>query len=309
MSQRPNPGDGVDLRTPQEALEVIRANRPARTPEEVREQWNLIERAIALIDPSTDQLDAVLEVLNEIQQLIQEGELPEPPPAPEPEPGPAPPPRVPPGQLPDEVPPAFQDVPANVRQLRRDVADLLRGRIISTTLPIGRIGTSQDDLRQGQSGTGQFDILGMPFQVEVVASEAIDQFEKVVVTGSDNQVSPAPEEVQEAAGFDISGVGPRVGRSVEAGEENAVELDLGSLITAVDLFYEVQNTDGVLHIEHSRNGEDWRFFQDIDTSDTGIPREDTVQTETAFRFWRAWADDADFTDDDVVLLEASAKGL
>lgn len=302
MTQGRHTSSTITVSDSYEALERIRANSPATTPADIREQWNLIQQAIALVDPRTDQLDAILAVLNEIQRLIQAGEVP----------SPSPPESQPPAELPEQLPgqvaEQFTRLSEDVTDIRRDVGNLLRGQILSTALPIGRIGIAQDELKQGQAGTGQFDILGMPFQVEITAGQAISQFEKIVITGDGNQAKPAPEEVQDASGVDIAGTGPRTGRTVTAGVENAVVLDLGGLIQEFEVFYKVATNDGDIRVEKSHDAEDetWRLHKTVQVSPGG--EQDWFMNSTTYRHIRVYASDG-FDEGDVDVVEVSAKGL
>lgn len=150
MSHRP--------RDPNVILRELRQRQPPRTPEEVRDQWNLIEQLIASITPDDEIQFAILETLQQIVDQAQAG-----------------------GGVSGD---GLQEVIALLRQQ-------VRGQIDTTALPIGQTGQILEDVQAGNQGTALFETWAGDVLAAVQANEDVTDGDRVVVVQDGNVVDPA----------------------------------------------------------------------------------------------------------------------
>lgn len=161
-----------------QVVERIRASEP-RTPEEVREQLNLIEYLVSLLTPQDNYEAAILEALNEmnvaLQELVDNGMA-------TPGPGPGEP-------LPDDVVPLLQGT--NMR-----LEEIVQGIVDTSQLPVGLQGTAAADIPNGSEGVATFDFSGGRYAAMIEADSQIGQFERVRIKGPGNLATSIPTEEQ-----------------------------------------------------------------------------------------------------------------
>lgn len=156
-------------------VQQIRENE-LETPDDVREQLNLIERLVAGISPADDYeaatIEALIEIANALGTVVDQGD------------------QIAPGMdLPEQVIPLLQD--ANVR-----LEEIVQGIVDTTNLPVGLQGRAAVDIPNGSEGIATFDFSGGSYAAVVEADEAIDRFERIRIKDAGNLATPIPTAEQ-----------------------------------------------------------------------------------------------------------------
>lgn len=138
----------ADFSRPQDALAHLHQLPTPETAAEVREQLNVLQRAIALIDPSSPYEEEILDALRTLVE-IQGGGLED-----------------------------GAGTPSTPQELLAEIAlkleEQIQGVTDTTDLPAGLTGQAAATIRNGQEGVATFDIAGGEFAAEVQAVETVD---------------------------------------------------------------------------------------------------------------------------------------
>lgn len=162
---------------PYAVLTRMRQAQPPTTPEGVRDRLNTLERIVGSLTPSDDLEQAILEVLNEQNRILEQLTG-----------GVADKPGTSILELPDEAIPLLQE--ANIR-----LEEIVRGTVSTTGLPVGLSGTATTDIQNGETGVGIFDFSGGRYAALVTADEDVDQFDTIRVKDpEENLVTPIATE-------------------------------------------------------------------------------------------------------------------
>lgn len=238
-----------------------------------------------------------------VEQLVSGGGQPQPTPRPQPTPTPGD------GGLDGDTLTVLRDIRAFLAAESTtfpDEVDLPVGE----ALPGRRVATVAEEISGGDTGDAFIQLNGAEFVVDVAPNQNVGPGDKVETTGEGRTVEVIQQDRSGATGVSISGTGQLDDRTESVGQDDAAVIgSLGNLTKDFDVPYEVQDTDGTIHVEHSLTGKDgeWDFFTDIDTSSKG--REETFQGTTSLNHVRVYADESDFDDDNVDHVIVAAKGV
>lgn len=165
------------FQSPEAAIAELHRLPDPRTAAEVRDRLNIIERALALIDPSTDYEAEILDALHALIRTLDTGGA-----------GPG------------------LDAGTIEALLRRQ----LLGDMDTTNLPIGQTGTAVEPIENQQQGTGFFETWAGEFAVEVKAGENVDQGDPITVIRQPGNVVRVDDQVASIARADDGPI-PRAG--------------------------------------------------------------------------------------------------
>lgn len=172
----------------------------AKSSGDVWQQLNLIERALAAIDPTTEYQAAVLDALNEtLDALKQTG-----------------------GSGAGAGAGAGGGVGADQRltQVVNLLEQLVMGRVDTTDLPLGNEGEARVTIASGDEGLASMEFAGGRYAALVKAKEDIDKFDDIRIVEEGNLAKPVPER-EASVGAD---------RGVEREEVFDVTVDAGDNI-------------------------------------------------------------------------------